>query len=260
MQSETEGTGRRLRSSSSRRILSNARALAAAEAEVDGDDAAAAEDGDAAAAEDGGDTAAGVCTDFDLAALFVPGALGAGNVSSGTDEADATVAEEPAAKRRLMGMDDPRMPLVVTEAAAVTRVVMRRALLEAAAEPTDDAAAEGEAVTAAPAADVDFADAATLEPAAAVLSDPVSGGACDGVFTTPAGQHAMVNQDVVFGQAREIDGVQYFRVVDMFTPSRSKPQPDHVFEGTDDITDAWGVPPIRACCAAATWCQLCFAH
>ena len=285
MQPEAEGTGRRLRSTG-RRILSSARALAAAEADVnvDGDGAAAAE-GDGAAAAEGGDAAAaegddgaaaegddgaaaGVCADFDLATLFVPGALGAGTVSNGTDEADVAVAEEPAAKRRLMGMDDlPRMPLVETEAAAVARVVMRRALLEAIAEPADDAAAEGEDaaaegedVAAAPAADIDFADTATLEPAAAVLSDPVSGGVCDGVFTTPAGQHPMVNQDVVFGQAREINGVQYFRIVDMFTPSRSKPQPDHVFGGTDDITDAWGAPLILACCVAATWCHLCCAH
>ena len=86
---------------------------------------------------------------------------------------------------------------------------------------------------------VDFSDASTLQaPAASVGA--VVGGPCDGAFTTPATAHAMVNQDVVFAAAREIDGVQYFRVVDMFTPSRSKPQPDSVFGGSDDITDAWG--------------------
>eukprot|EP00892_Ulva_mutabilis_P010891 jgi/Ulvmu1/8174/UM040_0071.1 len=81
-------------------------------------------------------------------------------------------------------------------------------------------------------------------PADAVLGD-VRGGPCDGYPTTPAGNHAMVNQDVVFGAAREVDGTQYFRVVDMFTPSRAKPLPDSVFCpdgdcGSDDIIDAIG--------------------
>ena len=86
-------------------------------------------------------------------------------------------------------------------------------------------------------------------PAAAVVGN-VSGGPCDGYPTTPAGNHAMVNQDVVFAAAREVEGTQYFRVVDMFTPSRAKPLPDYVFCndgacGSDDIVDAIGALPVH---------------
>ena len=256
-----EGIGRQLHSRAPS-IARPGRSLASAETDAAAEDGdAAAEDDDAAAegddaAAEGDDAGSSACPDFDLATLVVPGDLGAGTVSDGTEDAADTgglgtpatnVPAEPT-RRRLMG-DAPRMPLVETEAAAVVRVAhRRRALLEAAAEGADaaadgeGAAANGEGVIEATETEIDFSDEATLEVSAAVLGDAVSGGVCDGLFTTPAGQHAMVNQDIVFGQAREIEGVQYFRVVDMFTPSRSKPQPDHVFGGTDDITDAWGTP------------------
>ena len=261
MQPADEGIGRRLHSRVPR-ILSAGRALASAETDTDTaaedtdadaaaedtDADAAAEDTDTDAAAEGDDAGSSACPNFDLTALIVPGDLGAGTVSNGTEDAADTgglgtpatdVPAEPT-RRRLMG-EAPRMPLVETEAAAVVRVVQRRrTLLDAAAE--GEPAADGEGAAGATETEIDFSDAATLEVSAAVLGDAVSGGVCDGAFTTPAGQHAMVNQDIVFAQAREIDGVQYFRVVDMFTPSRSKPQPDFEFGGTDDITDAWGAP------------------
>ena len=49
------------------------------------------------------------------------------------------------------------------------------------------------------------------------------------------------SQDMIIGYARQVDGVQYFRIQDSFTPSRSRPLPDFVFGGQDDITDAIGM-------------------
>ena len=146
MQPADEGIGRRLHSRVPR-ILSAGRALASAETDTDTaaedtDADAAAEDTDTDAAAEGDDAGSSACPNFDLTALIVPGDLGAGTVSNGTEDAADTgglgtpatdVPAEPT-RRRLMG-EAPRMPLVETEAAAVVRVVQRRrTLLDAAAE------------------------------------------------------------------------------------------------------------------------------
>lgn len=64
---------------------------------------------------------------------------------------------------------------------------------------------------------------------------------------TPSSTHPMSNQDIVLGAAVARGGKQYYKVVDMFTPSRAKPLPDANFCvaggcGTDDIDDATGAP------------------
>ena len=45
---------------------------------------------------------------------------------------------------------------------------------------------------------------------------------------------------MIVGYARVVDGEQYFRIQDSFTPSRSRPLPDFNFGGQDDISDAIG--------------------
>jgi hypothetical protein len=80
------------------------------------------------------------------------------------------------------------------------------------------------------------------------------GGPCAGHALTPTNAHPMDNQDVTFVAARAVEGKQYFRVIDMFTPSRAKPLPDYMFCqdgtcGTDDIVDAIGAPPSCASCS-----------
>jgi hypothetical protein len=77
------------------------------------------------------------------------------------------------------------------------------------------------------------------------LLKTVPTGTCAGAFVAPHAAFLMTNQDIVMGMARPVAGKQYFRVVDMFTPSRSKPRPDYMFCrlgvcGTDDISDAVG--------------------
>ena len=224
--------------------------------QADGEPAAdgeAAAEGDDAAAEGEPDASAAACTadDIDVATLVVPGALGPGTIPTDEGEAGEAAAEGEAdaetAARRLRSTSS--MPLVQSEAAATSRMSAmhsRRDLLEADAEGAADAEAEGEGAVGGDDGykPIDFSTPTTLE-----ASDPtvgvVAGGPCAGYSTTPGSAHAMVNQDVVFGAAREIDGVQYFRIVDMFTPSRSKPQPDHMFCdsgacGSDDIQDAIG--------------------
>ena len=258
LQPEAEAQDSRRRRNS-RRLASAARALASAEAETAAADGEAATEGaDDAAAEGegtGGGTVGCTAADIDAATFVVPGALGPGTVPTddvepgeATAEGEAPNAE--AAARKLQSSSS--MPLVQAEAAAAARMGAlhsRRALLDAAAEgETTAPAVEGEPPAGGDGGykPIDFATPTTLE-AAAADTGTVEGGPCAGFSTTPGSAHAMVNQDVVFGAAREIDGVQYFRIVDMFTPSRSKPQPDHMFCdgdvcGSDDITDAIGAP------------------
>lgn len=220
------------------------------------EEAAAAAAGGGAAAEGEGAGAEGD---------GAPAAEGDGAGSEAPAEGTAGAETAPAGRRRMHSM-----PAVEAEAApAIRRMTARRSLLQAApAENAPAAPAEGtpdaegtpagaEGTAEAETGDGDYAGAAKdgkidydgniVMPANPVVGK-VSGGPCDGYPTTPPGAttHAMVNQDVVFAAAREVDGVQYFRVVDMFTPSRAKPLPDHVFCedgtcGSDDIVDAIGV-------------------
>jgi hypothetical protein len=84
----------------------------------------------------------------------------------------------------------------------------------------------------------------------------VQAGPCMGAAMTPSFMHPMDNQDIVVGATREVAGRQYFRTVDMFTPSRAKPLPDYklcvgLVCGTDDIDDAIGACrscPRNPCC------------
>eukprot|EP01025_Chloroclados_australasicus_P030431 TRINITY_DN3054_c0_g1_i13.p1 TRINITY_DN3054_c0_g1~~TRINITY_DN3054_c0_g1_i13.p1 ORF type:complete len:460 (-),score=105.97 TRINITY_DN3054_c0_g1_i13:349-1653(-) len=73
--------------------------------------------------------------------------------------------------------------------------------------------------------------------AGGAFTDFFGEGACSNPIMNIAGAHAMINQDIVVASARG----DYFRIQDSFTPSRSKPLPDVVFGGQDDITDAVGM-------------------
>jgi hypothetical protein len=194
-------------------------------------------------------------------------AEGEGPTAEGTPAAETTAAAPAVTgNRRRLQAAMPRMPVVEAEAALTGRAAtLRRKLLNAAAEAPPAGAEAPAAETEAPAEGEGAAGGTTkavksyhkpLEVSAPTLGK-VSGGPCAGAPSTPASAHAMVNQDIAFGQARLIGGKQYFRVVDMFTPSRSKPQPDYLFCvdgkcGQDDISDAIGVHPRHFCGLTAT--------
>lgn len=227
----------------------------------------AAEGAPAAEGEGAAPAGGGACsaTDITAATLVVPGALGAGAVYTavvdvvGTAGGDAAPAAAEAAARKLQSTYTG-MPLLQAESvqtAPVHQLETRRALLNrvlasAEAPPAaegESATAEGEGAGGGKEKEIDFGAPATLQVSAAIVGT-VSGGPCDGASRTPGNAHAMVNQDVVLGAARVINGTQYFRIVDMFTPSRAKPQPDHMFCdggacGSDDIEDAIGAQPTQ---------------
>jgi hypothetical protein len=166
------------------------------------------------------------------AASAVPTSEGA---PAATPEA---AAENPSGRRRRLAathlpeLEAEAVPLRLKAASSV----LNRKLLQAPAEgeaSAPEAAAEGPA-------------GAHKAGKGKQALKTVSAGPCAGAYMTPSANHAMDNQDIVLGMSRAVQGKQYFRVVDMFTPSRAKPQPDHAFCkgsicGTDDITDAIGV-------------------
>jgi hypothetical protein len=168
------------------------------------------------------------------AASAVPTSEGA---PAATPEA---AAENPSGRRRRLAAT--HMPELEAEAVPLrlkaASSFLKRKLLQAPAEgeaSAPEAAAEG--------------PAGAHKPGKGKQAlKTVSAGPCAGAYMTPSDNHAMDNQDIVLGMSRAVQGKQYFRVVDMFTPSRAKPQPDHAFCkgticGTDDITDAIGVAP-----------------
>lgn len=255
---------------SRRRRLAQAEGAAAEGAPAAEGEAPAAE-GEGAAAEGEG-AGGGACAVQD--SVFVPGMLGAGEAMNGTAAAPAAAAEgaaaegeapaaegeapaeapaeaaaeAPAGGRRLL-----RMPLVEAETVAGERRGTRSLLQNAggASAEGEAAPAEGEGA-AAEGAGAEGEGAAAEGEGGGSGGKPVeiTTGECAGFKATPANAHPMANQDVIFGVAREIGGTQYFRVVDMYTPSRAKPLPDHDFCfdgvcGSDSIEDAIGALPLR---------------
>eukprot|EP00892_Ulva_mutabilis_P012398 jgi/Ulvmu1/9530/UM053_0019.1 len=228
---------------SRRRRLAQAEAAPAAEGE------APAAEGEGAAAE--GEGGGSVCPQ--QSTVFQPSVLGAGEAKNGTAAAPAAVAEgeAPAAEGEAPA-EAPAEGAAAAEAPAAGRRLMRMPVVEAETvsfgrrlredhedgDHDHDADAEGEAE----------GEGAAEGEGGGKVGKPVeiTTGPCAGFYATPGSAHAMVNQDVVFGAARMVDGTQYFRVVDMFTPSRAKPLPDHEFCfegtcGTDSIEDAIGM-------------------
>lgn len=112
----------------------------------------------------------------------------------------------------------------VAEPSSNRRLLANRRLLDGHGEPEPEAEAEGQ-----PEADgyvhKDGGDALRIPGETPCNALIVSGSA-----------HPMVNIDIVVGAAIG----NTFRVYDAFTPSRSRPLPDAVFGGQDDILDAVG--------------------
>ena len=226
---------------------------------------APAAEGEGPAAE--GEGAGGVCPV--QTTVYVPGVLGAGEAQNGTaaaagapaaeGEAPAAEGEAPAAEGEVAaeapaaaegeapaaGRRMLSMPAVEAESAGLDRRGAGfRGLLHNHGE---GAPAEGEA-----GAEGEGAPAEGEGGGAAGKPTEIATGPCAGFKQTDPSAHAMANQDVVFAAARQVAGVQYFRVVDMFTPSRAKPQPDHVFCfdgacGSDSIEDAIGASTSASC-------------